>query len=663
MMLIWGGVSALYSYMFNIPVSLGKQDFAVSLSISTVKMILVVGYFTIGTWLSSNVEKWYIQIVFWITSVVFALIGGLAYLTHWPSWSMSGSRVISTVNDPNVAGWILLLGLTNAIILLGSSRKISYLGIRISKIKPIIVVSIPLYIFVLFMTGSRTSIFALSLLGIVLLWQQKHRTHQVISVFLIVLIALAIGLNIDHNFNSGRLFDQITERIFESSRSALDFREVLRHTAFEMGKDNISFGVGTGQFTNFSVEYFEKTGVDTSTEYFQKAIAPKVPHNTYVTFFSENGLVGLLLYITFILISFKNSKHYYEQLFVIWFAVYGFFFNIEGIRMIWLFMGASSIFSLDSVNENQVDDSLSTDHVLLSKKNICLYLGVLLLIVVLFSSDIALSRPKTIIDGKSIVFNTNGGDMQAVFEFDRPVGNGFRIEFIGETGSHYKITVSKGSEFYGTKFELPSGKYKVNFYDETRQVQFIRGYLKEDNSEVGYYVYPKMFKATNLGVTKSDKTYLSKFKLFDIMDSRNYLVEQVNKSYIAFDNHMDGANFENKIGLLSLQRYDFVDRDNIESVKLIWTFRKTADIDVPYMMYVHAVPLEYINGKEETLIENVSFNPPLDTIEVNQMFEAEITIKTENMPYVVNYGFYYWDPITRLTEQPFPKKIYQGYIK
>lgn len=82
---------------------------------------------------------------------------------------------------------------------------------------------------------------------------------------------VSIVVLLDGVLNNSSGYQNFVRRIYIGTESTQDTRSILSKAAFDMGNDNICFGVGSGNFTEFSEYYYmKKNHVDQTTEYYEK---------------------------------------------------------------------------------------------------------------------------------------------------------------------------------------------------------------------------------------------------------------------------------------------------------------------------------------------------------------------------------------------------------
>ena len=93
-----------------------------SVIISIAKFLMVMSYYLIGLYLSSVYSRERFAWISILSSVVFSIIGIMAVLVQFPAWGALGYRLVSTLNDPNIASWILNLNIILAFSLISKKN-------------------------------------------------------------------------------------------------------------------------------------------------------------------------------------------------------------------------------------------------------------------------------------------------------------------------------------------------------------------------------------------------------------------------------------------------------------------------------------------------------------------------------------------------------------
>lgn len=166
--------------------------------------------------------------------------------------------------------------------------------------KKIYIVGNIIIILGLLFAGSRSALLAL-FIGILLLlgWSNKYKIMHIklknLMMIIIVLIILSIIIFSSSQFNRiDIMFEALKSRDLET---ATGYRATIWRNALVMFKDNLVFGVGSGNFQQEVVSYMgESRGI----------------HSMYLSLLVENGLVGFLLFIIFLIRTWNRSKFIIE---------------------------------------------------------------------------------------------------------------------------------------------------------------------------------------------------------------------------------------------------------------------------------------------------------------------------------------------------------------
>jgi len=203
-------------------------------------------------------------------------------------------RPYATFPHPNVLGGFLTVGLI--LILPVISSRFSVFSFQSLGFRLISFMACFLGIITLFLTFSRLAwfVFGLSLLvyGFWFAWLKRRAIlkHWLILLLLIVIGSFLFPLTIPRL----RVFVQIQPE-------SLIIRQDLNMAAWEMVKKSPIIGVGLGNFLVRLPEFYQEKG---QVRFLQPA------HNIYLMIGAETGLVGLGLFLWFILLTFIKLLHY-----------------------------------------------------------------------------------------------------------------------------------------------------------------------------------------------------------------------------------------------------------------------------------------------------------------------------------------------------------------
>lgn len=649
---LWGVIVSVWSCCFNEPYSLDKKPLLKSLVINNIKSILITGYFILGMWASKRLNKSYVQVTGWVLTTLVCVIGLGALKFSTPTWALVGTRIIATVNDPNVAGWIILTGLLwSTGLLLGDHSKL---------FKVVVVGSLPLYLMTLLFTGSRTALAGLFLIAIVMLWFLKKHLRL---FFLALSLSLLIGsmiIHIDRVLYRGQMYNQIAKRVFVGTEEANDTRVLLRNAAYEMGKEHPIMGVGSGQFPNLSAPYLEDLGKDITTKHFKTATAFKVAHNTFMTYFAERGLLGLLLFMGLLLMCSRSATTLPEWGFLSLVFLYGFFFNIENIRFAWFLLGGlellKPVFCRKKNDEGFKEQNRNIRSILL-KSNQFVAIIALFALGLTIHTAMSLPKPLQLLNGQNVEMNIGDKGLDMFLELLVDRENPLTITFEGLDEKKVEIWNTVG--LYYEHFDLEPGIYKIIFSSDNGATKLRCGRLKSGNED--YFIYHKLWSTEMLGRKKLKGYYKSQLKLDLIQPRRSYSDTFSVEKKVVYGNQMEGINFEDQIQLIETK----LEKEDVKGVyRMEWTFKKTGEIDNPYILLCRAYDLK--DGRKDTtryLTQNILFDPPLTNLAEGEEFTATWEFDTQQRPYLLSYGFYHKDKKTNETIRLKPNWVRQGYVQ
>ena len=203
-----------------------------------------------------------------------------------------GNRIVSFFKDEPIVG-----GFINGFYLM----LIGYLSNKyLYKYKSIIFFISTIFIISIFLTGERSSSIK-SLLGILTFYAflKEHPLKQKI-VFFISSIILVFILIINSQYLKMRYYGQIEESIRNNNNIYL----MLYRSGIEVFKANKLLGVGN---KNYRIEACGNNSKNQELKSKKLYICSTHPHQTYIEFLSEHGLVGSLI-IFFILYKLIFSK-------------------------------------------------------------------------------------------------------------------------------------------------------------------------------------------------------------------------------------------------------------------------------------------------------------------------------------------------------------------
>ncbi len=157
--------------------------------------------------------------------------------------------------------------------------------------RTLLLIASALMFFVIYLTYSYGAL--LGLLGaFVFLLLTQFRTRKFLSAFLFFLIISAFLFQV-----SSFKFQGFLDFSYPSIKSRL----VIWQSAWEVLKDNSLIGIGPGMFQKYYLEYQPRF------ELYPEWAVPQ-PHNLFLAFWLQTGLLGLIGFIWLLVVFFKKNK-------------------------------------------------------------------------------------------------------------------------------------------------------------------------------------------------------------------------------------------------------------------------------------------------------------------------------------------------------------------
>lgn len=226
----------------------------------------------------------------WATPV----IGLAAFQAGRTDWMGRVSVETGTLANANELAALLLMGLPFWVQLVQ--------GARVSMARKLLVYgSLPVLIYLVFRTGSRSGVLALGLLFLMFLLQLRG-TARVVTIVAMAAISLAAVVAIPANLRA-RLGTFLVEKSEAQEAAAVSaaestqLRKILLLTSIEGALTHPLLGVGPGLFSVYSGYEAEKEGL-----YYGWREA----HNTYAQIASEGGLPALGFFLAALVLSFRS---------------------------------------------------------------------------------------------------------------------------------------------------------------------------------------------------------------------------------------------------------------------------------------------------------------------------------------------------------------------
>ncbi len=200
------------------------------------------------------------------------------YMTVGSNPLMSASRFFIEGYNPNELGILWALGLAMAVYLIVNGSKV-YLFY------------VPLGVFTILLTGSRTALILLVFVGVCTFWMLFKYRIKFRKTFTFTFIIA--GLFVVSKLPPGQL-DRLSTIKYELSSGTLNGRTGIWDAGMATFKQSPLLGVGSGSFLEASVQN-SLIGLEASA------------HNSFLSVLVENGLIGFWLFAGMLVILFASA--------------------------------------------------------------------------------------------------------------------------------------------------------------------------------------------------------------------------------------------------------------------------------------------------------------------------------------------------------------------
>lgn len=595
----------------------------IGMLVANIKFIMSFAYFLAGIKAKEILGNKRLLIVAYTSTYFFLMVGLLSAIIFKFEWT-GLDRMVSLANDPNVAGMVCLFGVLLGVNLIATQKNVYY--------KTILFFSLIPFGFGIILTGSRTALGAATLLGLGLLYMYRRTPKKLVIIVTSILIILNLTLVIETQIMNSENIDYLISRVYFDTDSAYDYRNSLSRMATEMGNDYWLTGIGTGHFLINSEHYFLQYNEDSGNENL-------VTHNTFLSFYAENGVIGFLGYAILLGLFFKTSRNHYARIYMVLLIFYSLFFNIENIRFVWFLYG---VWLYSTVEERVQDLVISWKYIGTTS-----VLGILLALVMM---------PKIFVP-----FNLDNQSFEIAVENELELFIDFRnidkrpilVGISGEINENHIIKNDLG--FYYERFTLKQGKYQITFEGEGGDVFVNRMVVIGKDS---YDAKRKTPWSEEIKLQKTNKlAQLSSIPL----GFRKYSVDILSQDDdIVYENSIEGANYSNEIQLVA----SHLDRLSGSGYVYTLEFEKIGEINHEYMYMFRGYPTSLENyGEVNELVLNYDFEQALITLPIGEHFSATWKFDTAGEPFMIYSGFYYIDTYTNKLIQPKPNFIYHGFVQ
>lgn len=305
-----------------------------------VKTVVVAMYFFIAFMFVKNERDLKVSLAaISFSGIPVMIIGFMAYTCFLSGkdffidiYKTGTLRFLGSFGDPNLCAFYFILvffiSILNYRIIENKFSRFFMIGISI----------LSLIVIILTMSRGGWLAFVGTVIVFILLNIKSLRKENLIVLISIIAIVLTF-IGFDYYFQQGQITINMISRIQDSLVTDVgDIDRVqLMKAAFSMGNDNFLFGVGKGSFPLNSYKYLSKDSIQYKMQY--------IPHNTILGFYAQQGIVGVLIFITlpgYILYSMIKSKRKQNLYFIPLFAglfIHSMAINVENVRFLWYILG------------------------------------------------------------------------------------------------------------------------------------------------------------------------------------------------------------------------------------------------------------------------------------------------------------------------------------
>lgn len=578
-------------------------------------------------------------------------------------------RLVGTLTDPNLAAAYLGVSFYISLLFLSTATRKSdkYIGI-ISLV--VIATSIVL-------TQSRSGIIAFIVSILLYVTINIKKLYKYITIILLIVFIGYFGvLNLDAVYFSKQLTSYMDTRMGEviEGKGEADRRVYLAKAAYLMGKDNVLIGVGRGNYLYNNDSYFEKLGLSTNSDYYQNYLSNFIPHNTYMTFFAELGLIGLLLFLTaFIKIIKLNLRRNYTGVVIvslmIYYLVQATAVNLENFRGVWFILGLAYIYGIKP--EPQISKGEYKSCILLNKKILVWNIALLFLSIFVFLNAAPHYTNPILLDNGLLTQDvTNlGSNEDYVFRYlistetENISVPSSRISICGVNKDNKEILLNQITHYapngYGNLTFIPGEDIKEVII-EVEPLNINNAMVSINNAEVintrtgegqrvftdfkyfpdsieGFTLKAGLIKAT----TEADVASLNMFadKIIENEGVSNHIG---NEDIVYFDGNRP-INLSNKVLFLGAR----FEQQSVGQAKLSLIFKCIGKMDIDYNIWLHGITIDkgvLPEERREYGFNNWSQYHTIDTTdwEVGQLCKQEYMISATPGQYDIQFGF--WNP-------------------
>lgn len=285
-----------------------SSDVAMGLGIMKSWFVLPITFFIFASDVARTeqqklnlIKAWFLSgLLMMVLSMVYYLNGGVTY----------DDRLRAIFSSPNHLAMYLAPALIIGVFVLASDRwQIATKAKIVSLIVAVVFVGT-----IIFLTKSMGGMLAIIISLLPFFYRQIKNSKRGIVTFL-VLLSLIFSFSF---LVLGKDF---------SERSSFSSRMIIWRSAIDIAQDNVVFGIGPGMFQEKYLEYQPRF-----EPYLEWAVPQ--PHNIFLAFWLQSGLLGLIGFVWLLAILFKdgfkkrdNEIVFLGLILIIYFVAHGLFDN------------------------------------------------------------------------------------------------------------------------------------------------------------------------------------------------------------------------------------------------------------------------------------------------------------------------------------------------
>ena len=199
-------------------------------------------------------------------------------------FSTISSRLVTPGGGPVILGYTIVIIISLIFIIRDKQQSIKYY------------LQLSILIFVSFATGSRGSMWPVSLLVLIFILQNRNIKKKIIIInmlLILVIIIRPINLIIEYVPRFGMNISSDSARVYTALNSLIIFSQE--------SIDKILLGFGVGQFFPYQQWQILFNPYISNIFYYKGYPLLVQPHNTYIYLLLESGLLGLILFMNIII--------------------------------------------------------------------------------------------------------------------------------------------------------------------------------------------------------------------------------------------------------------------------------------------------------------------------------------------------------------------------